>query len=86
MDSSKNNGCFIPVIILIIGILCLLIGIEFDIPVIKYSGFGFPAYAGSMYTEFISGKKWTWKKHTIYLLTMLLVSTVLAFIMYGRLW
>lgn len=89
MDSNKKdkkNGCLVPVIILIIGIVCLLIGIEFDLPVIKYLGFGFPTYAGSMYTEFVSGKKWTWKKHTSYILLMLLVCIVFTFIMHGRLW
>ena len=25
-------------------------------------------YAGAMYTEFVSGKKWTWKKHVNYIL------------------
>lgn len=83
---KEKKGCLIPIILLIIAMACLLIGIEYDIPVIKYSGFLLPAYAGSMYTEFVSGKRWTWKRHAIYILIMLALLIAVTYILVGRLW
>ena len=39
---NENKGCLIPIILLIIGFICIWIGVEYDIPVIKTLGFGFP--------------------------------------------
>ena len=59
MKGYDKNGCLTPIILLIIGIVCLIIGLEFDIPMIKCLSYMFPAYAGAMYTELTKGEKWT---------------------------
>ena len=86
MKGYDKNGCLTPIILLIIGIVCLIIGLEFDIPMIKCLSYMFPAYAGAMYTELTKGEKWSWKRHAPYILIALIASVVVSYIFYGRVW
>lgn len=83
---NENKGCLFPIILLIIGFVCIWIGVEYDIPVIKTLGFGFPGYASCMYTESVSGKKYTWKRHAMYISIILLACIAITFIFYRKLW
>lgn len=89
MQKNEKKGCLIALALLIPGIVCIFIGIEYDIYILRTMGYIFPAYGGSMFANYANKngiQKWSVKKHVIFSISCILISIAFTLIMYGRLW
>ena len=84
---KEKKGCLIPVALMAASIICIIIGLEYDIHILYAIGFMLPAYGGTMYNQYMhKDKKWSLKKHLIVIIAFIIIVVSLTFIKYGKLW
>lgn len=89
MQENEKKGCLIGLSCMIPGIVCWIIGQEFDIYVLIVLGYGAFPYAGSLYAQYVSKdktKRWSVRTHAFYIVSYLIVAIVFTLIGYGKLW
>ena len=84
---EENKGCLILLAFLAAGIVCICIGLEYDIHILYVLGFLLPAQSGRIYNPFKGkDKNWSPRKQIIISLITLLIAVSVCFILYGKLW
>lgn len=88
-SENKKKGYLLAISLFILAIVCFWIGTEYDIYILKTFGYMFPVYSGTIYAQYAvkgNNKRWSIKKHIIYIISLFIIAIVFTLIAYGKLW
>lgn len=88
-SDNRKKGCLLSIGLFIFAIICFWIGTEYDIYVLKTLGYMLPVYCGTIYAQFAvkeNNKRWSIKKHIIYIISLFIIAIVFTLIANGKLW